>query len=147
MLVFLNQPQNWIHPVPSLPQEHSHRCPAWYLLAMILFPFVVLCNHLFSVVLFFSPFTLQRLCWGQMNACTSWMTGIPSQELAVTVPLDVAGVKCSELLKATIEKFCWEEPLEVTWPNTSGSADVVTWTPLGCLGLKRTCSREWRSDL
>lgn len=32
-----------------------------------------------------------------------------------SVPLDVAGVKCSEILKATTGKFCWEEPLEVTW--------------------------------
>lgn len=85
-LVFLNQPQIWIHPVPSLPQEHGHRCPAWYLLARILFPFVVLCNHLFSCcfTVLFSALTLQRLCWGQMNAWPSWITGIPSQELAVT---------------------------------------------------------------
>lgn len=71
---------------PSGSDGHSHRCPAWYLLARILFPFVVLCNHLFSCcfTVLFSALTLQRLCWGQMNAWPSWITGIPSQELAVT---------------------------------------------------------------
>lgn len=57
---------------PSESNGHSQRCPAWCLLVMILFPFDVLCNHLFSCfAVLFSPLTLQS-CAG-----VRWMPGLP----------------------------------------------------------------------
>lgn len=145
MLVFLHQPQNWIYVGPSLPQEVMGSARG--VLPGILFPFVVLCNQLFSCcfTVLFSLLHLKAVMGS--DECLALLDNRQciSRTFCNSVQLDVAVVKCSHAPEGNHRKFCWKEPLKVTWPNPADSAAVVTWTPLGCMGLKRTCSREQKS--
>lgn len=110
MLVFLHQPQNWIYAVPSLPQEVMGSARG--VLPGILFPFVVLCNQLFSCcfTVLFSLLHLKAVMGS--DECLALLDNILRQSISRTfcysVQLDVAVVKCSHAPEGNHRKILLE---------------------------------------